>query len=101
MTATRDDAPVTNTGALVKTTINLHPHRTPPVRLSLSLRRYLASQFTYEALYQLAWMKQHECPGMIARSRLSDASVEELAELLTSGGKPTIGFWRRHSEVAA
>jgi|GEM_PF-2418995 len=100
MTAERDDAPAT-TGANVKTTINLHPHPTPPVRLSLSLRRLLVSQFSASDLRHLASLMEAESPGMIARRNLSNASLEELAELLTSGGRPTIGFWRRHSEVAA
>ena len=100
MTPRRDDAPVT-TGANVKTTTTLHPHRTPPVRLSLSLRRLLIEHFDAAVLYELAWLKQHECPGLIARARLSDASVEELADLLTAGRKPTLGWWTRHMDVAA
>jgi hypothetical protein len=34
---------------------------------------------------------------MVARRKLDSASVEELAEMLTSGRKPTIGWWRRHA----
>jgi hypothetical protein len=67
----------------------------------LSLRRLLIEHFDAAVLYELAWLKQHECPGMIARSRLSDASVEELADMLTAGLRPTLGWWTRHSEVAA
>ena len=74
---------------------------TPPVRLSVSLRRLLVSQFTASDLRHLASLMEAESPGMIARRDLSNASIEELADLLVSGGKPTIGFWRRHSEVAA
>jgi len=99
MTPRRDDAPVT-TGAPVKTT-NSHPHRTPPVRLSLSLRRLLVSQFSASDLRHLASLMEAESPGMIARVRLSDASVDELADMLTSGRKPTYGWWARHTEAAA
>jgi hypothetical protein len=72
-------------------------HRTPPVRLSLSLRRLLIEHFDAAVLYELAWLKQHESPGMIARRNLSDASIGELADLLTAGRKPTIGWWSRHA----
>ena len=79
----------------------LSPHCTPPVRLSLSLRRLLVSQFGASDLRHLASLMEAESPGLVARSRLDDASVEELAEMLTSGRKPTLGWWRRHSEAAA
>jgi hypothetical protein len=72
-----------------------------PVRLSLSLKRLLISQFSPDALRTLAYMKEQESPGLKARLRLSQASVEELAEMLTAGRKPTIGFWRRQPDVAA
>jgi hypothetical protein len=52
----RDDAPAT-TGANVKTTTNLNPHRTPTVRLSLSLKRLLVDEFTPDALRHLASLK--------------------------------------------
>src|SRR5450759_1844390 len=100
MTPERDDAPVTTTGAPVKTT-NSHPHRTVPVRLSLSRRQLLVSQFSASDLRHLASLMEANSPGMIARVRLDDASVEELAALLTAGRKPTIGFWTRHTDVAA
>jgi len=100
MTPTRDDAPVT-TGANVKTTTTLHPHRTPPVRLSLSLRRLLIEHFDAAVLYELAWLKQHDSPGMVARRDLSNASIEELADMLTRSKKPTYGWWCRHTEAAA
>jgi hypothetical protein len=72
-----------------------------PVRLSLSLKRLLISQFTADTLRTLAYMKEQESPGLKARLRLSQASIEELAELLTEGRKPGLGWWSRHSEVAA
>jgi hypothetical protein len=72
-----------------------------PVRLSLSLKRLLVSQFTADTLHTLAWLKEHDSPGMTARRSLSNASVEELAEMLTTGRKPTYGWWTRHMDVAA
>jgi hypothetical protein len=71
------------------------------VRQSLPLRRLLVSQFTASDLRYLASLMEDERPGMIARARLSDASIEELAEMLTAGRTPTIGWWSRNSEAAA
>ncbi len=78
-----------------------HHQPTPPVRLSLSLRRLLIEHFDAAVLYELAWLKQHDSPGMIARARLSDASVDQLADMLTAGRKPTLGWWTRNTTVAA
>ena len=72
-----------------------------PVRLSVSLRRLLVSQFSASDLRHLASLMEANSPGMIARSRLSDASVDQLADLLTAGRKPTLGWWTRHMDVAA
>jgi len=99
MTAERDDAPVTTAGALVKT-IN-RPQSTPPIHVSLSLKRLLVDLFDAETLRTLAWQKEHENPGWAARQSLSDASVDQLADMLTAGRKPTIGWWTRHLEVVA
>ena len=96
MTATRDGDRATTTRPTVQTT-NLHPHRTPPIHVSLSLKRLLVDLFDAETLRHLATLMESECPGMIARARLDDASVEELADLLTNGRKPTIGWWSRHA----
>ena len=96
---TRESAPK---GASQITAAKRDRHQsTAPVRLSLSLRRLLVSQFTASDLRHLASLMEAESPGMIARSRLSDASVDQLADLLVSGRKPTIGFWTRHMDVAA
>jgi hypothetical protein len=72
-----------------------------PVRLSLSLKRLLISQFTADTLRTLAYLKEQESPGLKARLRLSQASIEELAEMLTNSRKPTCGWWSRHTDVAA
>ena len=72
-----------------------------PVHLSLSLKRLLISQFTPDTLRTLAYMKEQESPGLKARLRLSQASIEELAEMLTNSRKPTCGWWTRHTDVAA
>ena len=76
-------------------------HRTAPVRLSVSLKRLLISQFTPDTLRTLAELMEAESPGMIARCDLSKASLEELAQMLTAGRKPTYGWWCRHTEAAA
>ena len=76
-------------------------HRTAPVRLSVSLKRVLISQFTPDALRTLAALMEAESPGMDARRDLSNASLDELAEMLTSSRKPTYGWWTRHTDVAA
>ncbi len=68
-----------------------------PKRLSASLRLMLAQQFSADELRHLACMKDAESPGLCARRRLSDASVDELAEMLTAGRTPTIGWWSRAS----
>ena len=72
-----------------------------PVHLSLSLKRLLISQFTADTLRTLAYLKEQESPGLKARLRLSQASIEELAEMLTRSRKPTLGWWTRHTDVAA
>ena len=100
MTATaldtrRDGAPPAS-GAHVQTAIN-HPQRTEPVRLSKSLRRLVADQFTADELRHLAGIMEANRPGRIARRRLSEASRDELAEMLVDGRIPTIGWWRRAS----
>lgn len=100
MTATRDGDRATTTRPTVQTT-NLHPHSTPPVHVSLSLKRLLVDQFTPDTLRTLAWLKEHDSPGMVARRDLSNASIEELADILTAGRKPTIGWWSRHMDVAS
>ena len=67
-----------------------------PIRLSLSLKRLLVSQFTPEALRHLASMMEDESPGMVARRRLNETGVNALAEILVTGNKPTIGWWSRN-----
>lgn len=68
-----------------------------PLKLSLSLRRLLVDQFDAETLRHLAALKESETPGSIARRNLSEASKDELAEMLTAGRTPTIGWWRRRA----
>jgi hypothetical protein len=74
---------------------------TPPVRMSVSLRRLLVSQFTASDLRHLAALMEANTPGMIARARLSDASIDVLADMLTAGRKPTYGWWTRNSQAVA
>ncbi len=93
--ARRDDAPA-STGATVQTNI-FHPHRTPAIRLSVSLKRLLVEQFTPDALRQIAASMDDERPRMVARRRLSEASVEALAEMICAGHVATIGWWKRNA----
>ena len=69
-----------------------------PIRLSVSLKRLLISQFTPEALRHLASVMENESPGMVARRRLNETSVNALADILVTGKKPTVGWWLRNGE---
>ena len=62
-----------------------------PIRLSVSTKRLIVSQFTSEALRHLASLMEYESPGMVARRRLSESSVNALAEMYVSGKTPTVG----------
>jgi hypothetical protein len=70
------------------------------LRLNEGLKGTVASLFTSAQLRHLAALKDADSPGMRARRNLDEASVEELAEMLVAGKTPTIGWWRRHSQVA-
>lgn len=61
------------------------------------LRIVRASSISASALRELAALKEADAPGMRARAALTDEGVTRLAEILERGGKPTIGFFRRHS----
>lgn len=67
-----------------------------PIRLSVSLKRLLVSQFTPDALRQLAAVIEYESPGMVARRRLNETGVNALADILVTGKKPTVGWWLRN-----
>jgi hypothetical protein len=69
--------------------------------LSLNLRRVFVSHFHPSVLRELASLMEAESPGMVARARLSDASLDEFAEMVAAGRKPTIGWWTRHTTVPA
>ena len=73
------------------------PGQAGVVRPSVALRRLLAEQFSADTLRQLAGLMEAQTPGMLARRRLSGASLDELAVMLTSARRPTIGWWRRHA----
>lgn len=70
---------------------------TAALELPLSARRLLVGLFEPEALRELAALMESERPGVRERRSLSEASVDELAEMLPAGKKPTIGWWRRHA----
>ena len=63
--------------------------------LSSSLRLLILEQFTDGELIELAAIRRARGMRAIVRRSLSRASAEEMADLLLSGGRPTIGFFRR------
>lgn len=73
------------------------PGRPGVIRLSTSLRRVLAEQFSADTLRSLAALREAERPGAIARRELTPGGVDELARIIERGSVPTIGFWRRHA----
>ena len=78
------------------TTIYSH-QSTVPIPLPESLKRLLVQLCPADDLLHLAWLKYAESPGLMARRKLSAASIEELATMLTAGRWPTCGWWRRAS----
>ena len=70
-----------------------------PVRLSIALKRLLIASFAPETLRHLAYLMERD--GLRARRQLSQASIEELAEMIVNGRKPTLGWWTRNKKVAA
>jgi hypothetical protein len=50
-------------------------------------------------LRHLAAVIERQDPKRIARHQLTDEGVERLAEILISGSRPTIGFWRKYRRV--
>jgi hypothetical protein len=77
------------------TTIYSH-NSTVPIPLPESLKRVLVQQFTADDLRHLAWLKDAESPGLMARRHLTDEGVEELVDIITRRNSfPTVGFFRR------
>jgi hypothetical protein len=68
-----------------------------PIRWSVSTKRLFVSQFTPSGLRHMASLMEVKSPGMIARRRLSETSVNALAEMYVAGKTPTVGWWRRHA----
>ncbi len=68
---------------------------TPPIPLPLSLKRLVVDLFDAEALRHLASLKESQTRAN--HRQLDDASVDELAEMLTNNRWPTIGWWKRHA----
>ncbi|MGA7418610.1 MAG: hypothetical protein WBW80_11490 [Acidimicrobiales bacterium] len=71
--------------------------RPRPIEVSDSLRILIANSFKPSELRHLAAIRDAESPRVVARQSLDEASVEELADMIVSGKRPTIGWWRRHS----
>ncbi len=78
-------------------TPSIMPVRVGVIPLSLAVRRLIAEQFTPDTLRHLASLTEAAQPAMVARRKLNEASVDELAEMLTTGRKPTYGWWSRHA----
>ena len=68
---------------------------TSALHLSVSLKKLLIEQFSTDTLLALGCTERGRITGPIARKRLSEAKLEELAEMLTHSKIPTIGWWRR------
>jgi hypothetical protein len=74
---------------------------TTAIDVSDSLRLLIADSFTTDELRQLAAVRDARSPRGIARRSLDEASREELADMIVSGKRPTVGWWRRHSKATA
>jgi hypothetical protein len=48
------------------------------------------------ALREIASVMEATSPASVGRSRLTDEGRADLADMLLSGRKPTIGWWERH-----
>jgi hypothetical protein len=70
---------------------------TPLAALPLAAKRVLVSQFTATTRRHLASLMEAETPGMVARRRVSEEGIEELAEMIVPGRSGTFGWWRRHA----
>jgi hypothetical protein len=73
---------------------------TDPCHVSRHMRELLLELFSADQLQHLAAIKREREPYLVARRRLSGASREELAEMLTANRTPTIGWWRRQTGCA-
>ena len=69
--------------------------------VSRHMRELLLELFSADQLQHLAAIKRAREPYLVARRRLSEASVEELAEMIVAGKRPTCGWWRRQTEQAS
>jgi hypothetical protein len=67
---------------------------TDPGHVSRHLTELLLGLCTADQLQHLAAIKREREPYLVARRRLSEASREELAEMLTANRTPTVGWWR-------
>jgi hypothetical protein len=69
------------------------PH---PTHVSRHLKDLLLELCSADQLLHLAAIKRAREPYLVARRRLSQASLEELAEMVCGGKRPTVGWWSRH-----
>lgn len=68
--------------------------------LSKGLREVMLDQFDASQLRELAALSDSRSARAMARLSLSRASAEELADMIVSGRKATVGWWRRNSRKA-
>jgi hypothetical protein len=66
-------------------------------KLSDRQRQVFAELFTPSTLRHVAAAMEARDPRLVARRRLSEASLCELADMILEGRTPTIGWWRRHA----
>ncbi|HXN59266.1 MAG TPA: hypothetical protein VN886_02330 [Acidimicrobiales bacterium] len=81
--------------------MNAVPAPVDPSQISNHSKELLIELFTYDQLVHLAAIKRAREPYIRARRSLSAASIDELAEMLIRGDRPTVGWWRRHGEGAS
>jgi hypothetical protein len=77
-----------------------------PVRLSDALER-VALDLLYDLMYdhldpqvltELAYLKAHSAPRMVARNKLTAEGIEKLTDILVNRRSiPTRGFWTRYA----
>lgn len=64
---------------------------------TITLERLIYSQLDANTLIEWAWRKRQEDPRVRARQALTPEGVDRLAEIISAGSVPTVGFFRRWS----
>jgi hypothetical protein len=74
---------------------------TKPTHVSRHLKDLLLEMCSADQLLHLAAIAREREPYLVARGLLSPLGAEKLAEILTSGSSPTVGFIRRYRQETA